>query len=54
MEGWVLPKATQKHKDFSGNHTWLEHVGRCDLLASAIAHSIIGRLPLTSDRPFHL
>jgi len=43
MKSWESPKSDQS----SGrvNRTWLKHVGRCDLIASASDRSTIGRLP---------
>lgn len=47
MEGWVSPKeyCAKQHPDYPLSITWLKHIGKCDLIASASDRTSIGRIP---------
>jgi CRISPR-associated protein Cmr2 len=50
MRGWKSPKARNTHVQTELNSTWLQHVGLCDLIASASDRNTIGRLPPQHSR----
>ena len=45
---WGSPKNNQSLKDANYSRQWLEHIGLCDLIASASDRAAIGRLPHTT------
>ena len=45
---WGSPKDNQSLKDSNYSRQWLEHIGLCDLIASASDRAAIGRLPHTT------